>query len=72
MTNEDTITDLQIMNLDGEAKVTSLVVAEKFGKRHDNILREIKNLAEHDSELAALNFEDSEYLDKNSRPPLSK
>ncbi|MBI9093081.1 MAG: Rha family transcriptional regulator [Desulfobacterium sp.] len=39
---------------------TSLVVAEKFGKRHDDILKKIKNLI-GDDEGGRLNFAESSY-----------
>ena len=29
---------------DGEAKTTSYAVAEAFGKRHDNVLRALRNM----------------------------
>ncbi|MBJ7582971.1 Rha family transcriptional regulator [Aeromonas veronii] len=41
---------------------TSLIVAEAFGKRHDNVLRKLESL-ECSQEFNALNFEAVEYLD---------
>lgn len=48
---------------------TSCHIAEVFGKRHDNILRDIRALVtEQDcGEFALLNFEDTRYLDKSGR-----
>ncbi|MFT3804971.1 MAG: Rha family transcriptional regulator [Burkholderiaceae bacterium] len=41
----------------GELTTTSLAVAKKFEKRHDNVLRAIKRL-ECDAEFSRLNFEE--------------
>ena len=49
-----------------QAKTTSLIVAEKFQKRHDNIIRSIENL-ECSEEFIHLNFEVSEYLDSTGK-----
>nr|DAE15789.1 MAG TPA: regulatory protein [Siphoviridae sp. ctu9a31]DAH26479.1 MAG TPA: regulatory protein [Caudoviricetes sp.] len=46
--------------------VTSLDVAETFGKRHSNVLRDIENL-ECSSEFRELNFELTSYKDKSNR-----
>lgn len=46
----------------GQATATSLKIAESFGKRHDNVLRTIKNM-ECSPEFRALNFEAGEYTD---------
>jgi Rha family phage regulatory protein len=52
---------------DGEnLKTTSLIVAEKFGKQHKNVLRDIDNLLEKISnEFKQLNFELTDFIDKN-------
>ncbi len=54
---------------DGELWTTSLIVAEKFGKLHKNVLRDIQKL-ECSEEFNRLNFEPVEYLDAKgeSRP----
>jgi anti-repressor protein len=44
----------------------SLVVAETFGKRHDNVLRDIKEL-ECSEEFSLLNFEETPYTAKNGQ-----
>lgn len=50
--------EIQISLIKGKPTVTSLQVAEAFGKRHDNILRDIKNLLTQVSEtFGELNFE---------------
>jgi len=48
---------LKILN--GQITTTSLDVAEKFGKSHDNVLRDIRNLMESMSAaFASINFEE--------------
>ena len=44
----------------------SLTVAEKFGKRHDNVVQKIENLIK-DDESTRLNFKVSEYRDSTGR-----
>lgn len=66
MRDKDLINELQVLNLNGVGKVSSLVVAEKFGKRHDNVLRSIQQM-EMDKEFALLNFEESKYRYKDNR-----
>lgn len=53
-----------------EIKMTSLELAEIVGKRHDNVMRDIRNEVESLGEEAALIFEESTYKDGNnqSRP----
>lgn len=41
--DEASLRDLVMVN-DGQVVTTSLKVAERFGKRHDNVLRAIDNL----------------------------
>jgi len=43
-----------------ESRTTSLLVAEKFGKRHDNVLRDIAKL-ECSEKFRLLNYEESSY-----------
>jgi len=49
---------------DGHPKTTSINIAKVFGKRHDNVLRDIKSM-EIPEQFSLLNFEESDY--KNSR-----
>lgn len=59
---------------DGQAVTDSLTVAEVFGKRHDAVLRDIRNQMEYAGEVfAAHNFVDGTYKDKNnqSRPKIN-
>lgn len=51
-----------------ETAMTSLQVAELTGKRHDNVIRDIKDeITKLGNEIAQLIFEDSEYKDKSGR-----
>ena len=56
--------EVQIIN--GVAVTSSLVIADYFGKRHDNVIRSIQTL-ECSPEFTALNFEASNYLDNTGR-----
>ena len=49
---------VEVFEMDDQFWTTSLDVAEKFGKRHDNVLRDIKNLQSQDKEFYLLNFEE--------------
>lgn len=51
----------------GEVFTTSRKVAELFGKDHRNVLRSIR-LLDCDEEFAALNFELTDFIDKNGDP----
>jgi Rha family phage regulatory protein len=49
---------------------TSLVIAEKFGKRHGNVLRDIEALnfqRQENDGLGQLNFESATFLDQHGR-----
>ena len=53
---------------DGKLVVSSRQVAKDFGKRHDNVIRDIKRLVEMNSNVRASNyFIKSTYLDKYNR-----
>lgn len=49
------------MNSIGQPMVSSLLVADKFGKRHDNVLQAIEKL-ECSKRFRLLNFKESSYL----------
>ena len=51
----------------GDVFTTSRKVAELFGKEHRNVLRAIRAL-DCDEEFAALNFELTDFIDKNGVP----
>ena len=53
--------------IDGKPVITSLQIAEAFGKRHDNVLRDIKEvLTRVPDSVGNLNFELSEYTVTNA------
>lgn len=57
----------QFVQIKNDQVVTnSMKVAEAFGKRHDNVLRALKNI-DCSTEFTALNFEASEYIDATGR-----
>ena len=56
--------DVQLVG--GTPKTTSLNIAEVFGKRHDNIIRDIQKL-DCSEEFRLLNFEETTYLDEFGR-----
>lgn len=53
-----------VKDIKGNAMTTSRDVAHVFGKRHDNILRDIENL-ECSANFGALNFELTYYKVRN-------
>lgn len=57
----------QLVFIDNGKTVTdSLTVAEVFGKRHDNVIQDIKNL-ECSEEFSLLNFQESTYTNERGR-----
>ncbi len=57
----------QVSIIQGQPMTTSLNVAEVFGKRHNNVLRDIENILTQVSEIfGKLNFELTEYVTKNN------
>lgn len=52
----------------GQVVTDSLTVAEVFGKRHDNVLVDIRKQAEYAGpQFAALNFQEGRYTDRNQQ-----
>ncbi|PWK31792.1 Rha family transcriptional regulator [Pseudomonas sp. OV226] len=51
---------------DGKPTTDSLKVAEKFGKRHDNVLRSIDSL-KCSKKFRLLNFEESSYINEQGK-----
>lgn len=49
----------------GVARIDSMTVAEIFGKRHDNVVRDIRSL-DCSKEFLLLNFEEQTYIDNNA------
>jgi len=60
------ISPVLVAVIGGQAKTTSLIVAEKFRKRHNTVLRAIKNL-DCSPEFTQRNFALSEYTDSTGR-----
>ena len=57
--------DLVVLK-ENNAVTTSLMVAEVFGKRHDNVIRAIDQIKADSVEIPnALNFEEADFIDKN-------
>lgn len=58
-----------ITTTQGQPMTTSLVIAEKFGKRHKNVIQAVRNL-ETPVEFNGLNFQPVDYIDEKgeSRP----
>jgi len=60
---------INIITIEGKLTVSSMMVAEHFKKRHDNIIRTIKSL-EIPQDFRLLNFEESSYInDQNKEQP---
>lgn len=57
------------LSTDGQPFTTSRAVAERFSKRHKNVLRDIEKLVATmpDPEFGRLNFEPSSYLNEQSK-----
>jgi len=56
-----------ITTTNGQPMTTSLVIAEKFGKRHTDVLRSIANL-ECSDDFSQRNFASADYLDVQGKP----
>lgn len=54
----------------GHPVVSSLVIAEEFGRRHDNVIQTIRSLIES-KHLGALEFKETSYIDKWNRKQIS-
>ncbi|SFY08911.1 Rha family transcriptional regulator [Azotobacter vinelandii] len=64
---EDADTQVTVEIFGGKATTTSLDVAKHFHKRHDNVIRDIRNL-ECPEEFALLNFEECSRTGSNGKP----
>lgn len=64
------IPSIPLIVRDGSVRVTSRFVAEEFGKRHDNVLRDIDRL-ECSPAFRLLNFEEISAVDAMNRPQRS-
>ena len=57
-----------VMLHNGRPATTSLEVAKFFGKRHDNVVRDIKEIIDNTPEsFSALNFEGANYIDEPAK-----
>lgn len=64
------LVEIKKVNKEEVTVVTSIDVAETFGKRHDNVLKDIREL-ECSDEFRLLNFEESHYTNlQNKRQPM--
>ena len=59
------VPSLEVVN--GHPTTLSTQVAEYFGKRHDNVIRDIRNLIESAPSLGLLNFEESYYKSEQGK-----
>jgi Rha family phage regulatory protein len=67
--NAEMGTKPKLQIVDGRPMTTSLTVAEHFGKRHKNVLRDIEGLrAQVSEDFGRLNFEPSSYLNEQKKP----
>lgn len=59
--------NVDLVSIDGgEPKTTSLAVAKKFGKRHNNVLRAIENI-DCSPEFSLRNFEQRDFIDERGK-----
>ena len=62
-----TFNNVDLVSIDsGEPRTTSLAVAKKFGKRHGDILRAIKNM-DCSPEFSLRNFASSDFIDERGK-----
>lgn len=58
-----------VFNNNNRCVTSSMIIAEMFGKRHDNVLRDIKDM-ECSAEFSLLNFEESTYSIRGKAYPI--
>ena len=58
--------EYRLYERDGQVFCSSRQVADEFGKRHDNVLRDIANL-DCSEEFRLLNFEESYYINEQGK-----
>ncbi|EKS8370740.1 ORF6C domain-containing protein [Bacillus thuringiensis] len=67
-TNEQSLHNDLVFENNGEVVTDSLTIAEMFGKRHDNVLSDIKLQMEYAGEkFSLLNFQESHYTNERGR-----
>jgi Rha family phage regulatory protein len=62
-----TDTNLGLVERDGKVVVSSRDVARVFEKRHDHVLRDIKNILENDAKWGVPNFGESSYANEQNK-----
>lgn len=72
MTADNAILKPHVILMEGQIWTTSIVVAQHFGKRHDNVIQSIvQTLADLPPEFAHLNFQESSYVNlQNKSQPM--
>lgn len=60
------LVEIKKMNKEEVVTCTSLDIAETFGKRHDNVMRDIREL-ECSDEFGLLNYEESTYINSQNK-----
>lgn len=61
-------TEIQIITQNGKPCVSSLEIADKFGKRHDDVLKSIRSLlADVETDFGLRNFAESSYLNEQNK-----
>lgn len=60
------MTELVLIGDDGTAVTNSLLVAEKFGKMHKNVMQSIKNII-HSAEKSAQFYKSGSYIDSSGK-----
>lgn len=65
--SKNDIAGIKVFEQDDKLWTTSLEVAEKFGKRHDTVLRAVRNL-ECSDEFRRRNFAEADYADEQGKP----
>ena len=63
---ENQLMALGLTEHDGKAVVSSRDIARVFEKRHDNVIRDIRNIIGNDAKWGLLNFEESNYINEQN------
>lgn len=69
MTTADFLPTPSVSLINDKPATTSLAIAEHFGKPHDRVLKDIRNLCDNCPEtFSAVNFDGAEYTDEQGKP----
>ena len=63
---ENQLMALGLTEHDGKVVVSSRDIARVFEKRHDNVIRDIRNIIGNDAKWGLLNFEESNYINEQN------